>query len=333
MIAARSVYLTCLLGLACLPGLAAEPEGNNPCTIIPWQTVDGGMGAEAGVVREFASRISMPPGCLRGGRVWVPRIHLGLTRTAAGASDMDVRVSIRPPQPPGLGPGGPGGSRTDPAAHTLPNVPVFPMGTTYEVATGPNSNQNINDIIWTDDFFISVDMDGDKTANQFLVADQMGPVDQNCFTAIDGATPADPCTTGNPNLSAAALGATGYTFYGRYPHSGAEVDGREPLATIWGARYLGAFPGTTHLEVWRDATIPIRGGQTTICQFFDIPADFEFQCTMTAAELALLAAGKINVEIDEDGDVHSTRMIPADLFIFADGFESGDTTVWSATVQ
>ncbi|MCZ6726155.1 MAG: hypothetical protein O7A98_02230 [Acidobacteria bacterium] len=333
MIAARSVYLTCLLGLACLPGLAAQPEGGNPCTIIPWQTVDNGLGAETGVVREFASRISMPPGCLRGGRVWVPRIHLGLTRTAAGASDMDVRVSIRPPQPPGLGPGGPGGSRTDPATHTLPNVPVFPMGTTYEVATGPNSNQNINDLVFGDTFFVSLDMDGDETMNQFMVADETGPVDQNCFTGIDGATPADPCTTGNPNLSAAALGATGYTFYGRFPHSGAETDGREPLAGSWAARYLGAFPGTTNLRVWRDSSeLHFAGGQT-ICQFFDIPADFEFQCPMSATELDLLAAGRIFVELTEDGNVNSVRMIPADLFLFADGFESGDTTVWSATVQ
>jgi hypothetical protein len=51
--------------------------------------------------------------------------------------------------------------------------------------------------------------------------------------------------------------ATGYTFYGRYSVPALTIDGREPLGTAWGARYLngGAFDGGTSLQVWRDSTV------------------------------------------------------------------------------
>ena len=38
------------------------------CEFIPFDSVDNGMGAEPGAVREFASGITVPPECLRGGR-------------------------------------------------------------------------------------------------------------------------------------------------------------------------------------------------------------------------------------------------------------------------
>ena len=51
--------------------------------------------------------------------------------------------------------------------------------------------------------------------------------------------------------------ATGYTFYGRYSVPALTIDGREPLGTAWGPRYLngGAFTGGTDLTVWRDSTV------------------------------------------------------------------------------
>jgi hypothetical protein len=51
--------------------------------------------------------------------------------------------------------------------------------------------------------------------------------------------------------------ATGYTFYGRYSVPALTIDGREPLGTTWGTRYLngGAFDGGTSLQVWRDSTV------------------------------------------------------------------------------
>ena len=331
MTAARIICLAGLVVLICPSSPAAEPEGGNPCYITPGQTVDDGMGAEPGVVREFVNGISIPPECLRGGRVWVPRIRIGVTRTAGGAPDMEVRVSIRAPQPPGLGPNPPPGNfRTPPTTHTLTNVPFFPAVGDNLVHIEGDNNQNLNNILWGDYFYPSVDMNGNNTQNQFVVADEMGPIDQNCYTGVNGETPLDLCTNGNADLSDPWVGVDTATFYGRY--SGqfpAAVDGREPLGTVWGARYIGAF-GATSFAVWHDASVPLGApeGEELICEFFDIPADFEFQCTMTVPQLAALAAGGIFVELTQGASVRRTSMIPADIFIFADGFESGDTSVW-----
>jgi hypothetical protein len=69
--------------------------------------------------------------------------------------------------------------------------------------------------------------------------------------------------TDTPNWS------TGYTFYGRYSVPSGTIDGREPLGTTWGLRFLNdpvavagagagaekGFDGGTKLYVWRDSTV------------------------------------------------------------------------------
>jgi len=328
--------LTCcgLLGLLfCSLAIHAQSEGSpNPCAIRPWQSIDNGMGAEPGVVREFASGITMPAGCKRDGRVWVPRLLVVVTRSG-GSSDMPVRVSLRNTATVTEAVVPPGDDRTLPYARTLQNVPVFPLSGEYEINTGVNNNANMNAILRSETFYVSIDMDGDNTANKFLATDKMGSPDPHCFTGINGATPDDPCTTGNPTLNEAAQGAIGYTFYGRYA-SGAAVDGREPLGTTWGARYLA--PDTEGGPYEPEGVVDLRVHESvsgnTLCTFFNIPDDFEFECVMTAPQLAMLADGDISVELTGDGPTRNTRMIPADQFIFADGFESGDTSVWSQSL-
>ena len=354
MTAARIAGLAGLVVLLSSASPAAEPLGGNPCDVLPWQTTDNGTGAEPGVIREFASLIVMPPGCLRGGKVWVPRIRLGLTRTGAGSPDMEIRVSLREPESTEGAVSPPSSERTPPTPYTIQNVPINPGTVTIDVDTAPNNNQNINLIHRDGPFYVSIDMDGDVTGSQFLVTDLQGPLNDDCFTDTTPTAPGDGagsdtsslevptswevCLNGIIDLNEAAQGATGYTFYGRYTFGfeGDSVNGREPLGTTWGARYLngGAFNGGTKLTVWRDSTGGLTpGGQTTICEYENITEDFEFECTMNGAELALLAAGKIFVELSEGANVESIRMLPANLFIFADGFESGDTSVWTTTVQ
>ena len=282
-----------LLGLSILAGTApatAQVEVGDPCDIVPWQTVDNGIGAEPGVVREFAVRMSVPAACLRGGRTWVTRVRIAVTRLASGASDMPVRIALRPPAAPADGPVMPGSPRSQPALYTLTNVPVFPGQGIFELDTGPNFNGNLNEGIHFGDFFVSGDFDGDDTVGQFLVADQMGPQDMACWTGVNGAVPTDLCTNGNPLLSASGFGAGTYTYYGRYA-GGASVQGREPLATTWNSRYLSPSPSPSDLKVFRDPPGSPIGGKETICEFFAVPQDFSFQCEMTADQVSSLGGG------------------------------------------
>ncbi|HEX4965440.1 MAG TPA: hypothetical protein VF173_31810 [Thermoanaerobaculia bacterium] len=74
-----------------------------------------------------------------------------------------------------------------------------------------------------------------------------------------------------------ALFAGRDTFYGRYVGF-AGTDGREPLPTAWGARYLagGDFLGATDLVVWRDSrqrTAPFACG--THPSWYPIPWEFD----------------------------------------------------------
>ena len=93
------------------------------------------------------------------------------------------------------------------------------------------------------DYFI-VDAANDFAQGEPLVhieANDDLNVSQIPLTDTEGNTVA---TIGNP---------TGYTYYGRYtPGTGA--DNREPLGTVWGARYLNGTIGSTQWTVWRDST-------------------------------------------------------------------------------
>jgi hypothetical protein len=104
---------TAMLLLARAPALAApawtEPEwsgrgelhqertqGPDPCKIRPFDSVDNGMGAEPGVVREFGSAVAPPAQRRLGGLFWVPLLGVNLTRTS-GPSSLDLSVFLRRP--------------------------------------------------------------------------------------------------------------------------------------------------------------------------------------------------------------------------------------------
>jgi hypothetical protein len=217
---------------------------------------------------------------------------------------------------------------------TANNLPTFPNAGYYTFNAGPADNANLNNILWGDYFCVDTALDG-FTQGVFLTADQTGPAGETpCYTGINGAVPDDPCTTGNPLLNAAGLGADTYTFYGRYP-SGAQSMAREPLASTFSGRYYAQYDqhqgeaaqGGTDLRLREGAPGPV------ICQFLSVPVDFEYQCALTAGQTGLLHAGGLFVELTTGTQVRTSRMIPADLFLFADGFESGDVSAWSGSVQ
>ncbi|MCP4898537.1 MAG: hypothetical protein GY906_16305 [bacterium] len=300
-------------------------HANGPCDLMPFDSVDNGMGAEPGVIREFASGISIPPECMQGGRTWIPRVGVNLTRTAAGSSTIELDVFVRAATSVG---GPPHAFHTDPNSVNATGIPVFPSSQYYEYNASANNNQNINNVLWGDYQYIDARLNGDTTNLVFVSADQSGtPGETPCFTGINGEVPLDPCTNGNPNLNAAGLGAQGYTFYGRCT-SGSQIMGREPLGMSWGARYINGSQAGATIDLY------IKDGRDgpTICQYMSIPDDYEFACAMTSGEVASLDAGGVFAEEVVNGVPASTPVIPADSFIFADGFESGDVSVWSSTV-
>jgi hypothetical protein len=317
-------FLVCVVG-----STIADPGGAvNPCRFRPWDSVDNGMGAEPGVTREFATGMTVPSDCLSNGRVFVPIIDVALTRTAAGPSDFNLDVFIREAQ---KGNSLPGSFRTPTNMVSATGVPVFPTDHVYEFPTLPAGDSNVNNLLWGDDMFLCTAWSGD-TQGVFLVADQTGPPGATqCFTGLDGAVPFESCLNGNPNLNAPGLGATGYTYYARYG-SGDQVfgDNREPLPTVWGARYL-RFDSrdlgvTTNLRV-RDGL-----GGPAVCEYLNIPIDFEFDCALTAGQTTRLENGGVYVELEVGGVPEVTRVYPAGVMVFVDSFESAGTSVWSSTV-
>jgi hypothetical protein len=306
-------------------GISAQ-EGPDPCDFFPWDTVDNGMGAEPGVVREFVAGMAVDPACLAGGRVFVPWIEIGLTRTAAGPSTFDLDVFIR--EADGSEEAvAPGPFRTPSNIQTATGVSIFP-GVTIEVfPSTPPSSQNINNVLWGDYNFLGTAWSGD-TASVFLAADETGPQGATlCYTGTNGATPIDNCLNGNPNLNAPAFSAQTYTFYGRYT-SGAQVasDEREPLSTTWGFRYVSEPGAPSRTLRFREG----RGGPT-ICEHPGVGGSYNGVCPMNSSQLGRLRRSGVFCEIHSRGVSEEVRIYSAEAFGFVDSFESGDASVWSST--
>ncbi len=324
MSVARCVIVPCvtLLLIAQVIAVSAQ-EGPDPCVVFPANSVDNGMGAELGHVREFGSRIQVPPECLSGGRTFIPLAFVALTRVASGSPNLTFDAFLRRPD---KGTGFPSSPPTPPNTVSVDAIPIFPSHTVSEVSLVPPDHPNPGNILVGDTIYIDVAIDG---VNQgvFVTADQTGPPGETpCFTGLDGALPTDPCTNGNPNLNAAGLGVNTYTYYGRY-NSGAQVMGREPLASTWPARYLAPPGGGGRVT---DLRLREGPGGPVVCEFFNIPDDFGFTCPVTPAHIARLAGGGMFVEVDEGGPPQVFRLDSAAAFLFTDGFESGDTSAWSS---
>lgn len=319
---------------------AESPQGSNPCHIRPWQTVDNGMGAEPGGEREYASAIDFPAECTRGGLVWVPIIEFNMTRSGTGETDVDISVFTRRQQ--GMEAAAlPGDFLTHPRMVTCEDVPVFSASQTFPFFAGPNSNQNINNLLAGDSMFVDARMVGDDTGGFFISVDDNGaPGEIPCWTTLVNGPPDEPCTNGIPDHSASGMGAVGGPFYGRLQNGDQAVGNRVGLGSVYATRYVtgGGFGGGLF-----DQSPPVAGGSTdialregpagaVICQFQNIPDDFEFDCQLTSGQIDLLEAGGVYLERSGNGPAEAVRMLPANLHIFADGFESGDTSVWSNTV-
>jgi len=322
----RLLVAPCVVCVFAAGSLAARAQdGTDPCFIQPWDSVDNGVGAEPGVVREFGSGLTVPPQCLSGGKVFVPFVEVVLTRTAAGSPDLVLNVFAREPDP---GSGLPGSFMTP--AHTVEatGIPIFPSHQILEFPVLADGETNTNNVLWGDYVYLDAAYSG-ANAGVFIAADQSGaPGETPCFTGINGAVPDDPCTSGNPNLNALGIGASTYTFYGRYA-GGGQVMGRQPLSSTFAGRYAAPFAGGGGRIT--DLRLREGPGGPVVCEFFNVPDDFSFTCPVTPGQSDLLNGSGIFVELDGNGPTGETRLLSAGSMIFVDGFESGDTSAWSGT--
>jgi hypothetical protein len=94
----------------------------------------------------------------------------------------------------------------------------------------PPGNANV---LWGDFFYVN-------SAENFAQGDTLIHVE-----AYRSPEPLGPLPFGTP-----------YTFYGRY-NAFTRIDNREPLATVWGVRYIngGAFTGGSDILCWRDTAV------------------------------------------------------------------------------
>jgi hypothetical protein len=114
---------------------------------------------------------------------------------------------------------------------------IFPNDLGYFTDGQSLAVANNNNILWGDTFYVN-------PAEDFASGDNLVHIE----------------ATDNPDWP------TGYTFYSRYTVFDGFLDGREPLGTSWGVRYLngGDFDGGTALTAWRDSTVnDIRDGGFT----------------------------------------------------------------------
>jgi hypothetical protein len=328
-----SLFIVLLVVLvAAGPSYTEAGDGSSSCLVQPWDTVDNGMGAEPGVVREFASGLTMPSECLNNGQVFIPFVEVTLTRLSGGSSSLDLEIFIRAADPVT---GEPTGITTPPHSVTADGIPVFPASATYEFPLLPagtplTEGAAYKNTLWGDYQYVGTSFSGDNNL-VFIIADESGPAGETpCRTGINGAVPVDDCLNGNPILNSAGHSYQGPTFYGRY-NSGAFVSGdnREPLGTTWGARYFD--PGKNEFGPATNLRIRDGLGGPIVCEYFNIPVDFEFDCVMTPGQAARHDSGDLFAELEVGGNTKVTRIYPAGALIFVDFFESGDTGVWSST--
>ncbi|MEZ5331284.1 MAG: hypothetical protein R2991_04360 [Thermoanaerobaculia bacterium] len=180
------------------------------CSLRPFGSVDNGLGAQVGTVREFDSGLIVPQQCLIAGRMWIPRIGFNLTRTAAGPANISLQILGR--RPAGTdGPVPPPGQPLIPARTVQAQGISRPPGSRYYEYDAVPPDGSINNILWGLPLHRRCSR-RDELPDVFFSADLQGPPGQTlCYTGVGGAVPADPCTNGQPALNAIGIGADVYT--------------------------------------------------------------------------------------------------------------------------
>lgn len=301
------------------------------------QPANSGFGAGPGEVRGFAvTPQSVPAECLADNNSWLTGVIINASQQG-GASNMPIeRVEILDSSfngPPGstVIASGPGG--------TIAGVPPFPAFVEDRLPIDVTSwDWDLDDNGQHDNWLALVAiLDGDATPGQFLpFSTNGGPVP--CHTGLDGSPIDEPCTNGDPNFRSMGIGveiAAGIaqiTGLGAAPPlqvrtNNPDVDPASDLDFIWDE---GVGSGTPVLDI--DLMKIFDEPGALICSFPNVPPRSSRSCHLTPAQIEQFHFGELELELVDNSNVVRSEIFPANLFIFADGFESGDTSSWSTTV-
>jgi hypothetical protein len=313
-------------------GAAATASADNEiCTVTSVDgSVENGVGAEPGVVREFVQDVDVPSRCQTlSGKTWVLAHELRVTRVSPSSPTVPAWIGVREIE--SAGDSQPGQIFIE-AQFVEVNSPLFPeMGIEWTIFSGAPRATGAGNVAPT------VAFDGDLTANQFGTVDQSPATPQRtCWTRGSGLDWLD-CTAGNPNLRGIGLSL-------RVSPTVARVPALDPFATIFsdvttGAEpinidFSGVDPGFDLIE---SVEVVEPSNPNPICSS---PGIFPFECSLSVQQQALHRQSQLLILITprivpprgERQTVIEAQLISADHYVFSNGFEGGDGSMWSAFI-
>jgi len=291
-------------------------------------TVENGVGAEPGVVREFVQDLDVPPECQTiAGNTWVLAHELRVTRVNPSSPTVNAQVTVR---------------RLEAARDMQPaQVLIESRFVAVDTSTFPAFG-----VGWTSfdgppraapalELGPAVLLDGDQADNQFVTVDQGAatPV-RTCFTRA-GIGAWELCTNGNPAIRGVGLTLRVTPVLADFPSLGPGIGITSSLPSGSNTAHLD-FSGTGPAEDLIDlAELREPGNPTPICSS---PGLFPFFCNLSASQEAKLRRSELVIVLtptiippfkSRQTPIES-QLISADDYVFANGFEGGDPGLWSS---
>jgi len=290
-------------------------------------TVENGVGAEPGVVREFVQDLDVPAECqTQAGNAWVLAHELRVTRVNSSAPTVNAMVDVRTL----------GSSRDVAPLQVLiearvveVDTNVFPqMGIEWTVFDGLPRAASVLGL------GPAVSLDGDQTANQFVTVDQStGTPLRTCWTRENGSF-WEQCTNGNPAIRGIGLSLRVTPMLADLPflepRSRIVTDIPDPAGNIT-LDFSGIVPATDLID---DLQVVDPVNPVPLCTW---PGSLPFECYLSLeereklrrSELVILITPTIVPPEGEGVTVHEVQLISADHYVFSNGFEGGDGSFWS----
>jgi hypothetical protein len=291
-------------------------------------TVENGVGAEPGVVREFVQDLDVPPECQTiAGNTWVLAHELRVTRVNPSSPTVNAQVMVRRLE----------ATRNMQPAQVLIESRFVAVDTSTFPAFG---------VGWTSfdgppraapalELGPAVLLDGDQAANQFVTVDQgtATPV-RTCFTRA-GVGAWELCTNGNPAIRGVGLTLQVTPVLADFPNLGPGIGITSSLPSGSNTAHLD-FSGTGPAGDLIDL-VELRepGNPTPICSS---PGLFPFLCSLSASQEAKLRHSELVIVLTPTiippfkslQTPIESQLISADDYVFANGFEGGDPGLWSS---